>query len=57
MDVMLNAAFNYIAGFDHGSDTPKKYKDVLKHTDYTGWQNSNKRSCMLLKPTVHGSLF
>jgi hypothetical protein len=28
---MISAAFNSIAGFDDGSNTPKSYKDVLGH--------------------------
>jgi hypothetical protein len=30
---MLNAAINSVAGFDYGSDTPKTYRDVLKHSN------------------------
>jgi hypothetical protein len=30
---MLHAAFISVAGFDDGSDTPKTYRDVLKHAN------------------------
>jgi hypothetical protein len=34
---MIQAAFNSVAGFDDGSDTPKNYKDVLKHKSQAWW--------------------
>jgi hypothetical protein len=40
---MLNAAFNSVAGFDDGSDTPKDYKDVLKHKNQIGWWDSMRK--------------
>jgi hypothetical protein len=39
---ILNAAFNSIAGFDDGSDTPKTYKDVLNHNNPNVWWDSMK---------------
>jgi hypothetical protein len=40
---MLSAAFNTIAGFDDGSDTPKNYKDVLGHKNQAKWWESMKK--------------
>jgi hypothetical protein len=40
---MLNAAFNSVAGFDNGSDTPKTYRDVLEHANQKGWWDSMKK--------------
>jgi Reverse transcriptase (RNA-dependent DNA polymerase) len=40
---MLSVAFNSIAGFDDGSDTPKNYKDVLGHKNQAKWWESMKR--------------
>jgi Reverse transcriptase (RNA-dependent DNA polymerase) len=40
---MLNAAFNSIAEFDDGSDTPKTYKDVLKHKNKKEWWDYMKK--------------
>jgi Reverse transcriptase (RNA-dependent DNA polymerase) len=37
---MLSAAFNSIAGFDDGSDTPKNYKYVLGHKNQAKWWES-----------------
>jgi Reverse transcriptase (RNA-dependent DNA polymerase) len=34
---LLSPAFNSIAGFDDGSDTPKNYKDVLGHKNQDKW--------------------
>jgi hypothetical protein len=34
---MIQVAFNCVAGFDDGSDTPKTYKEVLKHMNQAGW--------------------
>jgi hypothetical protein len=34
---MIQAAFNSVSGFDDGSDTPKNYKEVLKHKNQAGW--------------------
>jgi hypothetical protein len=42
---MLSAAFNSIAGFDDGSDTPKNYKDVLGHKNQAKWWESMKKDC------------
>jgi hypothetical protein len=39
---VLSAAFNYIEGFDDGSDTPKNYKDVLGHKNQDNWWESMK---------------
>jgi hypothetical protein len=33
---MIQAALNSVAVFDDGSDTPKNYKDVLKHKNQAG---------------------
>jgi hypothetical protein len=40
---MLEAAFNSVAGFDDGSNTPKTYKEVLKHMNQAGWWSSIKK--------------
>jgi hypothetical protein len=34
---MIQAAFNAVSGFDNGSDTPKNYKEVLKHKNQARW--------------------
>jgi hypothetical protein len=36
----VKCCFNSIASFDDGSDTPKTYKDVLKHKNQKGWWDS-----------------
>jgi Reverse transcriptase (RNA-dependent DNA polymerase) len=46
---MLNAAFNSVAGFDEGSDTPKAYKDVLKHKHQKGWWDSMKKEFLAME--------
>jgi hypothetical protein len=33
---MIQAAFNSVAGFDDGSDTPKNYKELVKHKNQAG---------------------
>jgi hypothetical protein len=33
---MIQATFNSVAGFDDGRDTPKTYKEVLKHKNQAG---------------------
>jgi hypothetical protein len=33
---MIQAALNSVAGFDDGCDTPKNYKDLLKHKNQAG---------------------
>jgi hypothetical protein len=40
---MLSAAFNFIAGVDEGSNTPKTYKDVLGHMNQGKWRTSMKQ--------------
>jgi Reverse transcriptase (RNA-dependent DNA polymerase) len=40
---MIQAAFNCVAGFDDGRDTPKTYKEVLKHKNQAGWWASMKK--------------
>jgi hypothetical protein len=40
---MLSAAFNSIAGFDDGSDTPTNCKDVLGHKNKANWWESMKK--------------
>jgi cytochrome b involved in lipid metabolism len=40
---MIQAAFHSVAGFDDGSDTPKTYKEVLKHKNPEGWWSSMKK--------------
>jgi Reverse transcriptase (RNA-dependent DNA polymerase) len=40
---MLSAAFNSIAGFDDGSDTPKNYKDALGTRNQSKWWESMKK--------------
>jgi hypothetical protein len=40
---MKQAAYNSVAGFDDGSDTPITYKDVLKQKNQTGWWASMKK--------------
>jgi Reverse transcriptase (RNA-dependent DNA polymerase) len=49
---MLDAAFNSVAGFDDGSDTPKSYKDVLKHENQKGWWDPMKEAFL----TMYGKL-
>jgi hypothetical protein len=40
---MIQASFNSVAGFDDGSDTPKAYKEVLKHKNQAGrWASMKK---------------
>jgi Reverse transcriptase (RNA-dependent DNA polymerase) len=39
---MIQAAFNAVSGFDDCSDTPKNYKEVLKHKNQAGWWASMK---------------
>jgi hypothetical protein len=45
---MLNAAFNSVAGFDDGSNTPKTYKDVLKHANQKGWWDCMKNEFLAM---------
>jgi hypothetical protein len=40
---MIHAAFNSVSGFDDGSDTPKNYKEVIKHKTQAGWWASMKK--------------
>jgi hypothetical protein len=46
---LLNASFNSVAGFDDGSDTPKAYKDVLKHKNQKGWWDSMKKAFLAIE--------
>jgi hypothetical protein len=39
---MIQAAFNSVAGFANGSDTPKNYKEVVKDKNQAGWWASMK---------------
>jgi hypothetical protein len=49
---MLNAAFNSVAGFDDGSDTPKTHKDVLQHRNQNGWWDSMKKGALEIVHTT-----
>jgi hypothetical protein len=40
---MIQAAFDLVAGFDDGSDTPKTYKELLKQNNQTAWWTSMKK--------------
>jgi hypothetical protein len=40
---MIQAAFNSVSGFADGSNTPKNFKDVLKHKNQAGWRESMKK--------------
>jgi Reverse transcriptase (RNA-dependent DNA polymerase) len=40
---VIQAAFNSVAGFDGGSDTPKTYKKVLKHKNQAVWWTTMKQ--------------
>jgi hypothetical protein len=34
---MIQAVFNSFSGFNDGSNTPKNYKELVKHKDQAGW--------------------
>jgi hypothetical protein len=40
---MIQAAFNSVSGFEDGSDTPRNYKEVLKHEIQSVWWASMKK--------------
>jgi hypothetical protein len=40
---MIQAAFNSVAGFDNGSNTPRNYKELVKHKNQEGWWASMKK--------------
>jgi hypothetical protein len=45
------AVFNSVAGFDDSSDTPKNYKDVLKHKNQAGWWELMKQEFHAMETT------
>jgi hypothetical protein len=47
--LIINAAFNSVAGVDDGSDTPKTYRDVLKHANQKGWWDSTKKGFLAME--------